>query len=129
MFGQTKAFSGYSVNNLQEAKKFYGETLGMEVSQQNEMPVLHLRIFGGHDVILYEKPDHQPATFTVLNFPVQHIEDTVRELKSKGVRFESYDYPELKTDEDNIMRGNGPTIAWFTDPAGNILSVIEQKNS
>ena len=125
MFGQTKAFSGYSVDNLQKAKQFYGETLGIEVSQEQEMPVLHLKIHGGYEVILYEKPNHEPATFTVLNFPVKNIEETVKTLKSKGVPFESYDWPGFKTGPDNIMRGNGPTIAWFTDPAGNILSVIE----
>lgn len=128
MLGQTKAFSGYSVDDLKKAEKFYGETLGIEVSQQNEMPVLHLKIHGGHDVILYEKPNHQPATFTVLNFPVDNVDETVKALKSKGVQFESYDFPGLKTDDDNIMRGNGPTIAWFTDPAGNILSVIQVEN-
>lgn len=125
MFGQTKAFSGYSVDNLQKAKQFYGETLGIEVSQEQEMSVLHLNIYGGYEVILYEKPNHEPATFTVLNFPVKNIEETVKALKSKGVPFESYDWPGFKTDPDDIMRGNGPTIAWFTDPAGNILSVIE----
>lgn len=128
MFGQTKAFSGYSVDDLQKARQFYGEILGIEVSQQQEMPVLHLNIYGGYEVILYEKPNHQPATSTVLNFPVKNIEETVRELKSKGVQFEAYDWPGFKTDDDNIMRGNGPTIAWFTDPAGNILSVIETEN-
>ncbi|SEI99251.1 Catechol 2,3-dioxygenase [Dyadobacter sp. SG02] len=128
MFGQTKAFSGYSVDNLQKARQFYGETLGIEVSQKEEMPVLHLHIYGGYEVILYEKPNHEPATFTVLNFPVKNIEETVKALKSKGVQFESYDWPGFKTDPDNIMRGNGPTIAWFTDPAGNILSVIETEN-
>ena len=125
MFGQTKAFSGYSVDNLQKAKQFYGETLGIEVSQGQEMSVLHLHIYGGYEVILYEKPNHEPATFTVLNFPVTNIEEVVKTLKSKGVKFESYDWPGFKTDPDDIMRGNGPTIAWFTDPAGNILSVIE----
>lgn len=125
MFGQTKAFSGYSVDNLQKARQFYGEILGIEVSQEQEMPVLHLNIYGGYEVILYEKPNHEPATFTVLNFPVKNVEGTVKALKSKGVQFESYDWPGFKTDPDNIMRGNGPTIAWFTDPAGNILSVIE----
>ena len=125
MFGQTKAFSGYSVDNLQKAKQFYGETLGIEVSQEQEMSVLHLNIYGGYEVILYEKPNNEPATFTVLNFPVKNIEETVKALKSKGVPFESYDWPGFKTDPDDIMRGNGPTIAWFTDPAGNILSVIE----
>lgn len=126
MFGQTKAFSGFSVDDLQKAKQFYGEVLELEVSLPEEMPVLHLHIYGGYEVIIYEKPNHEPATFTVLNFPVDNIEQTVKELKSKGVQFESYDMPELKTDDDNIMRGNGPTIAWFTDPAGNILSVIQK---
>ncbi|HWV29743.1 MAG TPA: VOC family protein [Dyadobacter sp.] len=125
MFGQTKAFSGYSVDDLRKAQQFYGETLGIEVSQEQEMPVLHLHIHGGYEVILYEKPNHEPATFTVLNFPVRNIEEVVKTLKSKGVKFESYDWPGFKTDPDDIMRGNGPTIAWFTDPAGNILSVIE----
>jgi len=125
MFGQTKAFSGYSVDDLRKAQQFYGEILGIEVSQQQEMPVLHLHIHGGYEVILYEKPNHEPATFTVLNFPVKNIEEVVKTLKSKGVKFESYDLPGFKTDPDDIMRGNGPTIAWFTDPAGNILSVIE----
>ncbi|MHA4739998.1 VOC family protein [Dyadobacter sp. MSC1_007] len=126
MFGQTKTFSGFSVDDLQKAKQFYGETLGLEVSQEDEMPVLKLHIYGGYEVILYEKPNHQPATFTVLNFPVQDVEQAVKDLKSKGVQFESYDFPGLKTDDDNILRGNGPTIAWFTDPAGNILSVIQK---
>lgn len=125
MFGQTKAFSGYSVDDLRKAQQFYGEVLGIEVSQEQEMPVLHLHIHGGYEVILYEKPNHEPATFTVLNFPVRNIEEVVKTLKSKGVKFESYDWPGFKTDPDDIMRGNGPTIAWFTDPAGNILSVIE----
>ena len=125
MFGQTKAFSGYSVDDLRKAQQFYGEILGIEVSQEQEMPVLHLHIHGGYEVILYEKPNHEPATFTVLNFPVKNIEEVVKTLKSKGVKFESYDWPGFKTDTDDIMRGNGPTIAWFTDPAGNILSVIE----
>ena len=125
MFGQTKAFSGYSVDDLRKAQQFYGETLGIEVSQEQEMPVLHLHIHGGYEVILYEKPNHEPATFTVLNFPVRNIEEVVKTLKSKGVKFESYDWPGFKTDPDDIMRGYGPTIAWFTDPAGNILSVIE----
>ncbi len=129
MFGQTKAFSGYSVDDLRKAQQFYGETLGIEVSQEQEMPVLHLHIHGGYEVILYEKPNHEPATFTVLNFPVRNIEEVVKTLKSKGVKFESYDWPGFKTDPDDIMRGNGPTIAWFTDPAGNILSVIETENN
>lgn len=129
MFGQTKAFSGFSVDDLQKAKQFYGNVLGLKAVQEPEMPVLHLHIHGGYEVILYEKTNHQPATFTVLNFPVPNIEEAVKMLKSKGIVFESYDLPGLKTDEDAIMRGSGPKIAWFNDPAGNILSVIESNKS
>jgi len=124
MFKDTKAFSGFSVDNLAKAKQFYGETLGLEVSEAEEMPVLHLHISGSGDILIYEKPNHEPATFTILNFPVSEVETAVKELKKLGVIFESYDYPGLKTDEDNIFRGGGPLIAWFKDPAGNILSVI-----
>lgn len=119
------AFSGFSVNDIEKAQQFYGTTLGLEV-KLNEMGVLDIPLPGGGTAIIYPKPNHEPATFTVLNFVVSNIEDAVKELKEKGVQFESYDHPELKTDDDNIMRGNGPTIAWFTDPAGNILSVIQE---
>ncbi|MCC8410374.1 VOC family protein [Mucilaginibacter sp. UR6-1] len=125
MFKPNSAFAGFSVNNIEKAKEFYGTTLGLEVNL-NEMGVLDIKLPGGGSAIIYPKPNHQPATFTVLNFTVSSIEDTVKELKEKGVQFESYNMPELKTDDDNIMRGNGPTIAWFTDPAGNILSVIQE---
>jgi predicted enzyme related to lactoylglutathione lyase len=125
MFRKTKAFSGFSVDNLSKAKQFYGEILELEVSEVAEMPLLKLHISGGYEVIIYEKPNHEPATFTVLNFPVSNIEEAVKTLKERGVKFESYDFPGLKTDDDNISRGGGPTVAWFTDPAGNILSVIQ----
>ena len=125
MFRDTKAFSGFSVDNLQEAKHFYGEILKIELSELDEMSILQLHIAGSNDVVIYEKPNHTPATFTVLNFPVKDIEQTVKELKAQGVKFESYDLPDFKTDDDDIMRGE-PTVAWFTDPAGNILSVIQE---
>lgn len=127
MFKNTKAFSGFSVNDLQKAKAFYGETLGLEVSEETEMGgMLTLKIEGGNNILVYPKPNHEPATFTILNFPVDDVEETVEELTTRGVRFEIYDEQELKTDEKGISRGNGgPTIAWFKDPAGNILSVIE----
>jgi predicted enzyme related to lactoylglutathione lyase len=125
MFRNSKAFSGFSVHDLQKAKQFYSHNLKIDVVQDEDMPILTLRLAGGNNVILYEKENHIPATFTVLNFPVDNIDEAVRELKSHGIGFEAYDYPGLVTDEDNIMRGNGPNIAWFKDPSGNILSVIE----
>ena len=126
MFKDTNAFSGFSVNDLQKAREFYGDILGLEVTEEMEDMVLGLHLAGGHSVMIYQKPNHEPATFTILNFEVSDIEKAVSDLKAKGVTFESYDLPGLKTDEDNISRGEGPTIAWFTDPAGNILSVIQK---
>ncbi len=123
MFKNTKAFSGFSANDLEKAKAFYGDTLGIEVSQ-NEMGILTLHISGGGKVIIYPKPNHVPATFTILNFPVTDVEKAVDELISKGIVFEQYPEP-MKTDEKGIFRGGGPKIAWFKDPAGNILSVLE----
>lgn len=124
MFKPNSAFSGFSVNEIEKARLFYGTTLGLEV-KLNPMGVLDIKLPGGGSAIIYPKPDHESATFTVLNFVVTNIEDAVKGLKEKGVQFESYDDPHLKTGDDNIMRGNGPAIAWFTDPAGNILSVIQ----
>lgn len=123
MFRDTKAFSGFSVNDIGKAKAFYGETLGLNVSESDGM--LSLNIAGGIPILIYPKDNHTPATYTILNFPVDNVEQTVDELTRRGVRFEHYDYGEIKTDDKGIMRGSGPTIAWFTDPAGNILSVIE----
>ena len=124
MFGTTKAFSGFSVNDLQKAKEFYHGKLGIEVSE-NKMGILTLHLGSGAEVIIYPKPNHQPATFTILNFPVDNIDKAVDELIAKGITFEQYGEP-IKTDEKGILRGNGrgPDIAWFTDPAGNILSVL-----
>jgi catechol 2,3-dioxygenase-like lactoylglutathione lyase family enzyme len=128
VFKHTHAFSGFSVDDIQRAKEFYGHTLGLEVSETKEG--LALRIAGGGQVFIYPKPNHTPASFTVLNFPVDNIEQAVDELTKLGVRFESYE-GEMKTDEKGIFRGadsgQGPNIAWFKDPAGNILSVLEQK--
>ena len=123
MLGKSKAFSGFAVPDIEKAKKFYGETLGLKVSEDHG--VLTLYLAAGNNVLIYPKPNHVPATFTVLNFPVDDVDLAVDELKNRGVRFEIYDLPDLKTDEKGIMRGKGPTIAWFKDPAGNILSVLE----
>jgi len=127
MFKDTKAFSGYSVNDIEKAQAFYHGILGLDTKEEMDGMVLQLHINGGIPIMLYEKPNHEPATFTVLNFPVTDLEKAVADLKAKGVAFESYDYPNLKTDSDNISRGGGPKIAWFKDPAGNILSVLEEK--
>ncbi len=123
MLGKSKAFSGFAVPDIEKAKKFYGETLGLKVSEDHGLLTLHLA--GSNNVLIYPKPNHVPATFTVLNFPVDDVDLAVDELKKRGVRFELYDLPDLKTDEKGIMRGKGSTIAWFKDPAGNILSVLE----
>jgi len=122
MFENTRAFSGFSVDDVPEARKFYGETLGLRVSEEYGMLSLH--IAGERDILVYPKPDHTPATFTILNNPVDDIEKAVDELAERGVRFERYD--DSNTDEKGIYRGQGPLIAWFKDPAGNILSVLQQ---
>ncbi|CAL1518014.1 VOC family protein [Chitinophaga sp. MM2321] len=122
MFKQTKAFSTFSVNDVQKAKAFYQQTLGLEVVEENGMLQLHIN--GGNSIMIYPKPNHTPATFTVLNFPVPDVEKAVDQLHQQGVKFLQYE-GDLKTDEKGIFRGGGPVIAWFTDPAGNILSVVE----
>lgn len=124
MLKESKAFSGFSVDDVTKALAFYGQTLGLEVSEDDGMMTLHLA--GGTEVLAYPKPDHQPASFTILNFPVASVEKAVDALMSRGVHFESYDLPDLKTDANGISRDpRGPVIAWFRDPAGNILSVLE----
>ena len=125
MFKDSKAFSGFSVNDLKKAKEFYGDTLGLDVIESKEG--LELRLAGGTSVFLYPKPNHTPASFTVLNFPVKNIDEAVDQLGELGLRLEQYDLPDLKTDKRGIFRGPGPKIAWFKDPAGNILSVLEGK--
>ena len=124
MFKDAKAFSSFSVNDLPKANEFYGQTLGLKISETAEG--LELSLAGGHTVFLYPKPNHTPASFTVLNFSVKDIEEAVDELTMLGVRLEKYNQPDLKTDEKGIMHGPGPQIAWFKDPAGNILSLIEE---
>ncbi|MCM3901882.1 MAG: hypothetical protein ND866_09270 [Pyrinomonadaceae bacterium] len=123
MFKDSKAFSTFSVNDLKKAKEFYGGTLALGVTETPEG--LELKLTGGNTVFLYPKPNHTPASFTVLNFPVNDIEEAVDELVGLGVRLEQYDLPDIKTDKRGIARGPGPKIAWFKDPAGNILSVLE----
>ena len=124
MFKDTHAFSGFSVNDIPRAKQFYGETLGLNVSEEHGM--LGLKLATGATVLVYPKENHEPASFTILNFPVIDVEEAVDRLTEAGVPFEHYE-GELQTDEKGIMRGNGPTIAWFRDPAGNILSVLEDE--
>jgi predicted enzyme related to lactoylglutathione lyase len=122
MFKDTEAFSGFSVDDLPRAKQFYGETLGLEVSEENGILTLH--IAGERPTIVYPKGDqHVPASFTILNFPVDDIEATVDALAERGIEFDRY--PGMEHDERGIMRGGGPLIAWFKDPAGNVLSVIK----
>ena len=124
MLKDTKAFSGFSVNDIEAAKRFYGETLGITVS---ENPAgLGIELAGGNTVFVYPKDDHEPATFTILNFQVPDVDATVGALTERGVEFERYEGTELETDEKGIFRGEGPTIAWFKDPAGNVLSVIDE---
>ena len=121
MFANTKAFSGFSVDDIPAAKEFYENILGLDVGEENGM--LHLQIAGDRDTLVYPKPDHTPATFTILNFPVDDIDAAVDELTSRGVVFERYDLGEA--DHKGIYRGDeGPPIAWFKDPAGNVLSVL-----
>jgi catechol 2,3-dioxygenase-like lactoylglutathione lyase family enzyme len=124
MLNPSKAFSSFSVNDIQKAREFYGKTLGLEVSGGPE-GTLTIALGGATKALMYPKPNHQAATFTVLNFPVDSVDKTVQELSERGVRFEIYNEPNLKTDARGISRGNGPVIAWFKDPAGNILSVLE----
>lgn len=127
MFTPIHAFSGFSVDDLAAAKAFYGETLGLDVSE-NEMGALQLVLPGGAEVFVYPKPDHVPATFTVLNLVVDDIDAAVDELNAAGVKTDIYDDPNMPTDTKGILRGRaaqrGPDIAWFTDPAGNVLSVL-----
>lgn len=125
MFRDTKAFSGFSVNNLQQAKDFYQQKLGLDVETEGEY-MLRLKIAGSNNILVYLKPDHTPASFTVLNFPVSNVEETVDKLTAAGVHFLQYDGA-IKTDAKGIHRGDGdPTVAWFADPAGNIFSVVSQ---
>jgi catechol 2,3-dioxygenase-like lactoylglutathione lyase family enzyme len=127
MLTHSKAFGGFSVDDLQKAKNFYSKILGLKVFD-NPMGIIELHIEGLNKILIYPKRDHVPATFTVLNFPVENIDKAVNELNQKGITFEQYG-GEIKTDEKGICRGGdkGPNIAWFKDPAGNILSLIEEQ--
>jgi catechol 2,3-dioxygenase-like lactoylglutathione lyase family enzyme len=129
MFKDTKAFSSFSVDNLQKAKKFYGETLGLEVSEAYGGRLLELHIGGGRNILIYPKDNHTPATFTILNFLVENLEQSVDDLTKRGIRFEIYNEGDIKTDEKGIsLSDEGPKIAWFKDPAGNVLSMLEEKD-
>lgn len=123
MFADTKAFSGFSVDDVPAAKRFYGETLGIKVSEEHGLLTLH--VAGGRETLIYPKQDHTPASFTILNFPVDDIEAAVGQLTERGVSFERYEGTDVQTDAKGIFRGGGPLIAWFKDPAGNVLSVLE----
>jgi catechol 2,3-dioxygenase-like lactoylglutathione lyase family enzyme len=125
MLANTKAFSGFAVDDLDKAREFYGDTLGLNVSVLDEgSGLLTLQLAGDRDTLVYQKPDFTPATYTILNFAVDDIDAAVDELSARGVSFERYDG--FNQDEKGISRGNGPSIAWFTDPAGNILAVLEE---
>ncbi len=124
MLKDSKAFSGYSADDLDAVRAFYADVLGLDVEQAAEMPILRVRFGGDRHVIVYAKPDHQPATFTVLNFPVADIDAAVDELTARGVVFERYEG--FGQDAKGVMRDRGPLIAWFKDPAGNILSIIQE---
>ncbi len=126
MLTNTKAFSGFAVDDLQKAREFYGETLGLKTSVlDHEHGLMSLHLAGDRDTLVYQKPDHAPATYTILNFEVDDIDKAVDELAGRGVRFEKYDG--LEQDEKGVARAQGPYIAWFKDPAGNVLSVLQQK--
>jgi catechol 2,3-dioxygenase-like lactoylglutathione lyase family enzyme len=122
MFAETKAFSGFAVDDVAKAREFYGGTLGLETSEEHGMLTLHLA--GDRPTLVYEKQDHVPAGYTILNFPVDDIDAAVDELAARGVSFERYDG--FGQDEKGIMRDMGPDIAWFKDPAGNVLSVLQE---
>lgn len=129
MLKDSNAFSGFSVNDQAAAKVFYGDTLGLDLEDMPGMG-FSLKLAGGNHIFVYSKPDHTPATYTILNFPVDNIDATVDELVAKGVTMEQYNSPEMHQDAKGIARGiaanMGPDIAWFKDPAGNILSVLQE---
>jgi catechol 2,3-dioxygenase-like lactoylglutathione lyase family enzyme len=121
LFENTKAFSGFAVDDVQKAREFYGDTLGLKTSEEHGLLTLHLA--GDRPTIVYPKPDHTPADYTILNFPVDDIEEAVDGLAGRGVSIERYDG--FDQDDKGIFRGGGPNIAWFKDPAGNVLAVLE----
>jgi catechol 2,3-dioxygenase-like lactoylglutathione lyase family enzyme len=121
MFANTKAFSGFAVDDLPIAQEFYGETLGLKTSEEHGLMTLHLA--GDRPTLVYPKPGHRPADYTILNFPVEDIDAAVEQLASRGVHFERYDG--FEQEPNGVFRGGGPLIAWFKDPAGNVLSVLQ----
>ena len=123
MFADTRAFSGFAVDDVSKARRFYGETLGLRTSEENGLLTLHLA--GDRDTLVYPKPDHTPASYTILNFPVEDIDGAVDALTARGVQLERYEG--FEQDEKGIFRGGGPYIAWFKDPAGNVLSVLQER--
>jgi catechol 2,3-dioxygenase-like lactoylglutathione lyase family enzyme len=126
MLANSKAYSGFAVDDLEAARRFYGETLGLNVSMlDEENGLLNLQIAGGRDTLVYLKPDLVPGNYTILNFPVDDIDEAVDGLSARGVSFERYDG--FEQDAKGIFRGEGPLIAWFKDPAGNILSVLQDQ--
>ena len=129
MLGESPAFSGFSVNDLAAAKQFYTEVLGLKIKEDGMG--LHLQLLGGHEVFVYDKADHTPATYTILNFVVPSIDAAVDELSGKGVTFAQYNNPQMPQDDKGILRGlqhnMGPDIAWFSDPSGNVLAVLQQE--
>ncbi|MGH2974921.1 MAG: VOC family protein [Solirubrobacterales bacterium] len=125
MFTDTKATNGFAVDDIESAKRFYSETLGLGFTQlSEEFGVASIQLAGGRDTLVYVKPDFAPATYTILNFEVDDVDGAVDELASRGVETERYEG--FEQDEKGIARGPGPAIAWFKDPAGNILSVLQQ---
>ena len=124
MLADSKAFSGFAVDDLEKARAFYADTLGLDVEPMEGAPMLTLRLAGDRPTLIYAKPDHTPADYTILNFPVDDIDAAVEELSARGVTFERYDG--MKQDDKGVMREQGPPIAWFRDPAGNVLSVLQQ---
>jgi catechol 2,3-dioxygenase-like lactoylglutathione lyase family enzyme len=126
MFENTKAYSGFAVDDLQKAQEFYGETLGLKTTVlDEENGLMSLELAGDRPTVVYLKPDFTPATYTILNFPVDDIDEAVDGLAARGVRFERYDA--FEQDDKGISRGDGPYIAWFKDPAGNVLSVLQDR--
>lgn len=123
MFAQTRAFNSFAVDDLQKAREFYEQTLGLKTSEEHGLMTLHLA--EGRDTLVYPKADHTPASYTILNFAVEDIDGAVDELSARGVRFERYEA--FDQDERAIFRGGGPYIAWFTDPAGNVISVLQER--
>ena len=122
MLADSKAFSGFAVPDIEAARRFYGDTLGLNVEVIDGPGLLTLHLAGDRPVLIYPKSDFEPASYTILNFPVDDIDAAVDELTARGVQFERYDG--FEQDEKGIARGNGPDIAWFKDPAGNVLSVL-----